>query len=166
MPEPWTTSASASIGADGIVTLVEGSSFCISSRSGEIDPAHPQGLIFRDTRFVSELRLMLNGMAPEPLAATTTDPFSAVFVLRGHPSRGRADSHLVVFRRRYIGRGMREDLEIENFGEEAAYCSIEIVVDADFADLFEVKEGRVHKQGKLGLHDDGVRRITFTYERS
>ena len=92
-------------GADGIVTLVEGSSFCISSRSGEIDPAHPQGLFFRDTRFVSELRLTLNGTPPEPLAATTTDPFSAVFVLRGHPSRGRADSHLVLFRRRYIGRG-------------------------------------------------------------
>src|SRR5204862_6215417 len=81
MPQPWTTSATASVaGADGIVTLVEGSSFCISSRSGEIDPAHPQGLFFRDTRFVSELRLMLNGMAPEPLAATTTDPFSAVCV--------------------------------------------------------------------------------------
>jgi len=29
-------------GADGIVTLVEGSSFCISSRGGEIDPAQPQ----------------------------------------------------------------------------------------------------------------------------
>ena len=57
MPQPWTTSASASLaGADGIVTLVEGSSFCISSRSGEIDPAHPQGLFFRDTRFISELR--------------------------------------------------------------------------------------------------------------
>jgi glycogen debranching enzyme len=167
MPQPWTTSASASVaGADGIVTLVEGSSFCISSRSGEIDPAHPQGLFFRDTRFVSELKLTLNETAPEPLAATTTDPFSAVFVLRGHPSRGRADSHLVVFRRRYIGRGMREDLEIENFGEEAAYCSVEIVVDADFADLFEVKEGRVHKQGKLALHNDGVGRITFTYERN
>ena len=59
-----------------------------------------------------------------------------------------------MYRRRYIGRGMREDLEIENFGEEAAYCSVEIVVDADFADLFEVKEGRVHKQGKLGLRTD------------
>ena len=167
MPQPWTTSASATLaGADGIITLVEGSSFCISSRSGEIDPGHPQGLFFRDTRFVSELRLTLNGTPPEPLAATTTDPFSAVFVLRGHPSRGRADSHLVVFRRRYIGRGMREDLEIENFGEEAAFCSVEIVVGADFADLFEVKEGRVHKQGKLGVHEPGNGRVTFTYERS
>ena len=158
MPQPWTTSASATLaGADGIVTLVEGSSFCISSRSGEIDPAHPQGLFFRDTRFISELRLTLNGTPPEPLAATTTDPFSAVFVLRGHPSRGRADSHLVLFRRRYIGRGMREDLEIENFGEEAAFCSVELLIGADFADLFEVKEGRVHKQGKLGVHDAGQR---------
>ena len=167
MPQPWTTSASATIGgAEGVVTLVEGSSFCISSRTGEIDPEHPQGLFFRDTRFLSELRLTLNGAPPECLAATTADPFSAVFVLRGHPSRGRADSHLVVFRRRYIGRGMREDIEIENYGEEAAYCALELSVDADFADLFEVKEGRVHKQGKLGVLQPGDGRLTFTYERN
>jgi glycogen debranching enzyme len=167
MPQPWTTSASATIGgAEGVVTLVEGSSFCISSRAGEIDPEHPQGLFFRDTRFMSELRLTLNGAPAECLAATIADPFSAVFVLRGHPSRGRADSHLVVFRRRYIGRGMREDIEIENYGEEAAYCALELVVGADFADLFEVKEGRVHKQGKLGVLEPGNGRLTFTYERN
>src|SRR3954453_23538786 len=164
MPEPWTTSASASIGADGIVTLVEGSAFCISSRSGEIDPARPQGLFFRDTRFVSELRCTLNGVTPEPLAATAPDPFSGVFVLRGHPSKGHADSHLVLFRRRYVARGMREDLEIENYGEEAAFCSIELLVDADFADLFEVKEGRVHKHGQLDVTNDGSR-LSFNYKR-
>ncbi len=164
MPEPWTTSASASVGAEGIVTLVEGSAFCISSRSGEIDPARPQGLFFRDTRFLSELRCTLNGQSPEPLAATAPDPFSGVFVLRGHPSKGLADSHLMLFRRRYVGRGMREDLEIENYGEEAAFCSIELLVDADFADLFEVKEGRVHKQGKLELENRDSR-LTFRYKR-
>jgi glycogen debranching enzyme len=165
MPDPWTTSASASVaGAEGIVTLVEGSAFCISSRSGEIDPAHPQGLFFRDTRFLSEMRVILNGADAEPLAATTPDPFSGVFVLRAFPSQGHADSHLVLYRRRYVGRGMREDLEIENFGEEAAFCSIELVLDADFADLFEVKAGRVHKQGTLGVHTEGSR-LTFTYKR-
>jgi glycogen debranching enzyme len=165
MPDPWTTSASASVaGAEGIVTLVEGSAFCISSRSGEIDPAHPQGLFFRDTRFLSEMRVILNGAEAEPLAATTPDPFSGVFVLRAFPSQGHADSHLVLYRRRYVGRGMREDLEIENFGEEAAFCSIELVLDADFADLFEVKAGRVHKQGTLGVHAEGAR-LTFTYKR-
>src|SRR6476660_9007587 len=165
MPEPWTTSASASIGADGIVTLVEGSAFCISSRSGEIDPGRPQGLFVRDTRFISELRCTLNGLSPEPLAATAPDPFSGVFVLRGHPSKGHADSHLVLFRRRYVGRGLREDIEIENYGEEAAFCSIELVLDADFADLFEVKEGRVQKQGELGVTSNGSR-LTFLYRRN
>src|SRR5262245_11674623 len=166
MPQPWTTSASASLAAaEGIVTLVEGSAFCISSRSGEIDPAYPQGLFFRDTRFLSEMRLALNGQSPEPLAATAPDPFSGMFVLRGHPSRGRADSHLVVYRRRYVGRGMREDLEVENFGEEAAFCSLEMVIDADFADLFEVKEGRVNKQGELDVYANASR-LTFTYQRS
>jgi len=165
VPEPWTTSASASLGgADGIVTLVEGSAFCISSRTGEIDPVHPQGLFFRDTRFLSEMRLLLNGVAPEALSATTTDPFSAVFVLRGLPAKGRADSHLLVFRRRYVGRGMREDIEIRNFGEEAAYCSVEFVLGCDFADLFEVKEGRVHKSGDLTTTSEGSR-VTFAYKR-
>ncbi|MDQ1433693.1 MAG: hypothetical protein QOF59_509, partial [Actinomycetota bacterium] len=138
--------------------------FCISNRSGEIDPSRPQGLFFRDTRFISELRCTLNGMSPEPLAATAPDPFSGVFVLRGHPSHGHADSHLVLFRRRYVGRGMREDLEIENYGEEAAFCSIELQVDADFADLFEVKEGRVHKLGHLDVVNEGSR-LTFLYKR-
>ena len=165
MPKPWATSASASIaGADGIVTLVEGSAFCISSRSGEIDPIHPHGLFFRDTRFLSEMHLTLNGAPPEPLAATAADPFSGMFVLRALPSAGLADSHLVLYRRRYVGRGMREDLEIQNFGVEAAFCSIEIVVDADFADVFEVKESRVHKHGQLGVEVEGSR-VTFNYKR-
>src|SRR6516225_1229629 len=115
VPKPWRTSASASISsAEGVVTLVEGSAFCISSRSGEIEPEHPQGLFFRDTRFLSEMRLTLNGNEPEPLAATAVDPFSGVFVLRGRPADGKADSELLLFRRRYVGRGMREDLEIHN----------------------------------------------------
>ena len=165
MPDPWTTSASASLaGTDGIVTLVEGSAFCISSRAGEIDPAHPQGLFFRDTRFVSRMQLLLNGVCPEPLAATAADPFSGVFVGRGLPAPGKADSHLVVFRNRYVGRGMREDIRIENFGEEAAFCAVELTIEADFADLFEVKESRVAPREGLEHRADGSR-LTFRYRR-
>ena len=113
---------------------------------------------------MSELRLRLNGNEPESLAATTLDPFSGVFVLRGPPAAGRADSHLLLTRRRYVGRGMREDIEIANFGEEATFCSVEIQLGADFADLFEVKEGRVEKHGRLSVqHENG--RVTFSYTR-
>ena len=59
---------------------------------------------------------------------------------------------------------MREDIEISNFGEEPAFCSVEIQLGADFADLFEVKEGRVQKHGKLSVSDENGR-VTFSYQR-
>jgi glycogen debranching enzyme len=164
MPDPWTSASSATLGQGATVTLVEGSAFCISGRSGDIRPEQPEGLFFRDTRFLSELRIRVNGQVPEPLGAKPEDPFSAVFVVRDHPRAGHADSHLLLFRRRYIGRGMREDLTLHNYGEEPAFCSIELVVGCDFADLFEVKEGRVEKAGDLKISADHSR-LTFTYRR-
>jgi len=147
-----------------VVTLVEGPAFSISLPSGDMVPGFPHGLFFRDTRFLSELRLRVNGQWPESLAANTTDPFSAAFVLRDPPRPGQADSHLMVFRRRYVGRGMREDLTVRNYGQEPAFCGLELLVGADFADLFEVKEGRVDKVGDLTV-EAGERRITWTYRR-
>ncbi|HEY3240684.1 MAG TPA: glycogen debranching N-terminal domain-containing protein, partial [Acidimicrobiia bacterium] len=164
MVSPWTSAASPSLGAGGTVTLVEGPAFCISGRTGNMHSSFPEGLFYRDTRFLSEMELRVNGQVPEPLAATTTDPFSASFVLRDHPLRGRADSHLVVFRHRYVGRGMREDLVVRNFGEEPAFCAIELTLGCDFADLFEVKEGRIERSGDLGLESDRAR-MTFTFRR-
>ena len=157
---PWTfTGESVSLGQPGgTVTLVQGSAFCISGRSGDILPGTPQGLFFRDARLISRFELRVNGQAPEPLAATTTDPFSAVFAGRTFPQHGHADSHLMVFRSRFVGRGMREDVSIRNFGTEAAYCSVEWRVGADFADLFEVKEGRASDAGDVEEHAEPARR--------
>ena len=165
MVSPWTSSSSPSLGSGGgTVTLVEGPAFCISGRTGNMHASFPEGLFYLDTRFLSDMELRVNGQVPEPLAATTTDPFSASFVLRDHPLRGRADSHLVVFRHRYVGRGMREDIVVRNFGEEPAFCAIELRLGCDFADLFEVKEGRLERSGDLGLESDRAR-MTFTYRR-
>lgn len=153
MSNPWTFAGeSPSLGEPGAsVTLVEGSAFAISGRSGDMHPGRPQGLIFRDTRFLSKLELRIHGIAPEPLAASLTDPFSAVFVGRTRPRPGRTENPLLVFRHRYVGRGLREDIVIRNFGAEASYCSLEISVDSDFADLFEIKEGRVDPEGERSL---------------
>ena len=163
MPQPWTSSASAPIDG-GAVTLVEGSAFCISLPSGDMVHDHPHGLFFRDTRFLSKLCLRVNGRWPEPLSAHLLDPFSATFVLRPPPEHGRADSNLVITRQRYIGRGMREDISIHNFGTENAFCELELEFDCDFADLFEVKEGRIQKTGELSVDHDG-NRVTYSYTR-
>jgi hypothetical protein len=109
-----------------VLTLVEGPSFAISGTSGDMLAGFPHGLFFRDTRFLSDFCLRVNGKVPEPLAATTIDPFSAAFVLRDAPLPGAADSHLVVVRKRYVGRGMREDLTVRNYGLEPAFCALEL----------------------------------------
>jgi glycogen debranching enzyme len=124
------------------VTLVEGAAFLICSPSGDVSPEWAEGFFFRDTRFLSRWSLRINATTPEPLAHALPDPYAATFVARTRPGPGRSDSTLVVERRRYVGRGMREDLIIRNFGEEPAYCAIEQVFGADFADLLAVKEAR------------------------
>jgi glycogen debranching enzyme len=133
--------------AGAALTLIEGSAFCISDGSGDIRPGTPEGLFFRDTRLISGLELRVNGTRPDPLAGTSTDPFAAVFVARS--------ANLLVLRRRYIGRGMREDLIVRNFSAEAAFCAVDLSIEVDFADLFEVKEGRVGADGERWVDASG-----------
>jgi glycogen debranching enzyme len=155
MADPWTfTGEEAPAPSEGLVTLVEGSSFCISGRDGDLAPATTHGLFFRDTRFLSGMDLHVNGERPEGLAAERTSPFSATFVLRARPVTGRADSSLMVLRHRHVGRGMREDLAVHNYGEEPAYCSLQLRFSADFANLFAVKEGRARPEGQVELEAD------------
>jgi glycogen debranching enzyme len=127
----------------GTTTLIEGITFCICGRSGDIRAGADQGLFYRDTRFVSRWELTVDGQALEPLTVSTAAPYAGTFVSRRPPRPGTADSTLLVVRKRYVGNGMREDIVVRNLGREAAGVRLQLAVDADFAGLFEVKEGRV-----------------------
>jgi glycogen debranching enzyme len=128
------------------VTLVEGSTFCISEPGGDIRPGHAQGLFARDTRVLSRWELLVDGHAPQPLTVQQAEPYAAAFLGQMPPTAGRADSTLLVVRRRYVGDGMREDVTIQNAASRPATCTVTLAADADFADLFEVKDGRVRPQ--------------------
>ena len=134
----------------GLVTLLEETTFCISDASGDIVPGGAQGLFFRDTRFISRLELRLDGELPEPVAVQPNDPFRCTFLARRPPGPFKADSTLLLIRRRYVGNGMRDEITLRNLGHEPAAAHLTVAVNSDFADLFEVKEGRVH------YHDDDV----------
>lgn len=110
------------------------------------------------------MMLRVNDAVPEPLAAVSPDPHTGAFVLRDQPPVGRADSNLMIFRNRYVGRGMREDVAVRNYSEEPCFCSVELTLGSDFADLFEVKEGLVEKVGERSVHSEHSRLI-FTYRR-
>ena len=145
MADPWGFAGSVTQldSRAGVVTLVDESTFAISGSAGDISVGAAQGLFVRDTRILSRFEVLVNGFRTEPLAAVNEDPFSATFVSRCLPPLGRADSTLMVFRSRYVGQGMREELTVRNFAVEPAPCTFEVLVGCDFADLFAVKEGRV-----------------------
>jgi glycogen debranching enzyme len=121
------------------VTLIEGSTFCISEPGGDILPDRPHGLFVRDTRMLSRWELRVDGIEPQPLTVHTAEPFAATFLGRMPPRAGRADSTLLVVRRRYVGDGMREDITLRNTSARGKKCVLELAAEADFADLFEVK---------------------------
>ncbi|SEQ70589.1 glycogen debranching N-terminal domain-containing protein [Arthrobacter sp. OV608] len=133
--------AAGPLGA-GTVTLVEGSSFCISLGNGDIHPENPHGLFVQDTRILSHWSLTVNGQVVEELGAETKEPYRALFAGRVLSLNGHADSPLIVERLREVGSGIHEQITVRNYSPESADCLVSLRVAADFADLFEVKEAR------------------------
>ena len=138
----WNAGTAAGPAATGAITVVEGSSFCISSSSGDVLPDMTQGLFYQDTRILSCWCLRVNGLPLEPLLPRVMEPYHALFVGRVRSAPGRADSPLVVERDRLVGAGLREDLTVRNFSARPAECVLELRVESDFADLFDVKIGQ------------------------
>ena len=151
MTNPWALTSGPIGQGPGrdLVTLIDGSTLCITDRGGAILPGHRQGLFVRDTRLLSRWELRIDGVPPEPLTVQTKEPYAAMFIGRVPPSPGHADSSLLVLESHYVGNGMRVDIEIRNIGATPVECSIELRADTDFADLFEVKEGRAHADGDV-----------------
>ena len=139
----WNADTEADVVGADAVTLVEGSSFCISAVSGDISSeGGTNGAFYQDTRIVSRWMLRINGALREPLVAQRPDAFEATFVGRATWPGGRFDSPLVVRQERHVGPGLRDDITLHNYSAETVDCDIEILVDADQADLFDVKGGR------------------------
>ncbi len=150
MGQVWTfNGVSTSVGGTltSLVTLLEGTTFCICEPGGDIRPGAAQGLFVRDTRLISRFELSLNGHVPQPLAPQSREPFACTFLSRMPPAAGLADSTLLVVRHRLLNDGMHEEITLRNMSTEPVPVSLRIGVAGDFADVFEVKEGRAYGDG-------------------
>ncbi|MFJ5698653.1 glycogen debranching N-terminal domain-containing protein [Arthrobacter sp. NPDC093139] len=151
----WNADTAAGPLGPGSVTLVEGSSFCISSANGDIYPEYPHGVFYEDTRILSRWNLTVNGEPVESLAAMTKEPYRALFAGRVPRSDGHADSPLIVERLREVGAGIMEQIIVRNYSPARAECMVSLKVEADFADLFEVKEARIQRRWDESREADG-----------
>ncbi|MPZ50708.1 MAG: amylo-alpha-1,6-glucosidase [Dehalococcoidia bacterium] len=154
------------------VNILEGSTFVTSDRRGDIDgtPITPHGLFALDTRFLSRWRLTLDGQSLAVLSADTQRYFGAQFFLAPSTGTTYVDSPMSVVRRRWIEGGLHEQVGIFNHTPEPRHVHLRLEVDADFADLFEVKDAlakkghlyrRIEPNGLvLGYERDAFRRET------
>ena len=141
----WNADTAAGPLGAGTLTLVEGSSFCISAANGDLQPEQPHGVFFEDTRILSRWVLTVNGEPLEPLAAKTKEPHRALIVGRVRGSGGLTDSPLIVERIREIGAGISEQITVRNYSAAPVDCMVTLQVEVDFADIFEVKEARIQR---------------------
>src|ERR671931_1336830 len=147
------------------VSILEGDTFVVSDRRGDVDssPDEPHGLFNRDTRYLSKWRLTVNGRSPRLLSTDDVNYFSAQFFLVPPDGTVYDDSAFSIVRKRAIGDGFREEVTVMNHTPEPLELDLRIEADADFADLFEVKDA-LAKQGEHYARVDGDR-LVLGYRR-
>jgi glycogen debranching enzyme len=121
------------------LTILEGSTFCICDERGDID-GDTQGLFADDTRFLSLLRLTINGAKPLLLSSGVVEYFSAAFYLRNPPAGGIPLDTLSITRERFVGEGMQDRIVVRNEGMEPLSFELALELATDFADILSVKE--------------------------
>jgi glycogen debranching enzyme len=119
------------------LTILEGSTFCICDEVGDLD-RETHGFYSADTRFLSGLRLTVNGARPLLLSSDKVDYFSAAFYLR-NPLEGLEQDVLAISRERFVGDAMQDQITVENVSMERQSFQLELEFEADFADILSVK---------------------------
>jgi glycogen debranching enzyme len=148
------------------IYTISGRAFCVSGRSGNIAPLGPQGFFNDDTRFLSGFRLLIDGVDPQVVDATSVEPDEAVFFLRTRAAEQDPydEPGLIIRRHRYQGPSLHEDIIIKNRTGRAAAVIVELEIAVDFADLLDVHlAGPVAKRRVRAHTADGE--LLFTYSR-
>lgn len=158
--------------ADDRVQLVRDATFARVDAAGGISGTRgtaPDGLFLRDARHLSRWHLTVDGAEPValvPAGAETDDTALSVLTPRG--TRDNPPAY-TVFREQAVSAGMlTEHLRLVSNRPDPVTALVEITVDVDFADLFELRADDRHydKPGaRREIHrtDDG---LVFDYRRA
>jgi glycogen debranching enzyme len=138
--------------------LKHGDTFAVFDQFGDIRHVGlgDEGIYHEDTRYLSRLRLWINGRRPLLLSSTVHDDNALLTVdltnqdiqQDGHVSLPRDTLH--IFRSAFLWENacyMR--LRVRNYAHETVRVSLSLVFDADFADIFEVRGMHREETGRL-----------------
>ncbi|MEH1011945.1 glycogen debranching N-terminal domain-containing protein [Micromonospora sp. CPCC 206060] len=148
-----------------LVSILDGNTFVVSDRSGDIDPSpdFPTGFFSYDTRFLSTWQLTLDGERLHPLSVDDVQYFeSRYFLVPGEPTH-YLDAKVSVIRHRIIGGSFDEEVAVLNHSGEPAELTVRMEVGSDFADLFEIKNPQQKKGRTCAVV--GENHLLLRYER-
>src|SRR5262249_46129475 len=133
------------------VSALEGDTFVVSDSRGDTATSRDEayGLFQGDTRFLSRWILTVDGKNPNTLSTDDVNYFASQFFLVPGTGTIYVDSPLSIVRQRAVGGGFHEDIKILNHKPEPIDLDVRIEADADFADLFQVKDKEFDRAGKF-----------------
>jgi glycogen debranching enzyme len=157
---------------EGTHVLKAGDTFAVLDRHGDMHPGGlgQLGLYTEGTRRLSRLELGIGGHRPLLLSSTVTEDNSASIVdltnpdvpsSGGHPLR-RETLHLQ--RSTVVAEGsLHSQLRIQNYGLEPTTLDVDLLLAADFADVFEVRGSRRPRRGELATPVARGASLRFAY---
>ena len=122
--------------------------FALFDRYGDIVPweGGDQGIYLQDTRYLSHLELLLEGVRPLHLNTAARDDGSVLAVGLMNPDLTRDGQVVVPKGRVHLLRqkllwdsACHEELQLTNHGLQPLQLRLELKLAADYADLFEVR---------------------------
>jgi glycogen debranching enzyme len=141
-----------SVGPPQLV-IHHGQTVWASDPDGQVSDPSDKGLLFRDTRLISNWHLYANGEIWELTNGGALSHFSArVFLTNKRIPNQDGDvpaRTLSLMLGRWMVAGVHEDLDLTNHGTARARFNLEIAIRSDFADLFEIKSERVVRRGRI-----------------
>ncbi|MEA2493124.1 MAG: hypothetical protein QOJ29_1035 [Thermoleophilaceae bacterium] len=145
-------------------SVLDGSTFVVGDRRGDVsaDGGREHGFFSDDTRFLSHWVLRVGDTPLDLLGLDQSAHFAAQFFLS--PRVGPDDQvPCSIMRRRVVDHVWVEEVTVTNHLHEAGEFLVEMDVDSDFADLFEVKDATQGRRDVTCGHD--AESLTLSYSR-
>jgi glycogen debranching enzyme len=150
---------------DPAIQVLDGSTFVVGDRRGDVlrQTGQPHGFFSSDTRFISRWELRIDGMCGDLLSVNQREHLAAQFFLAAPTSTPHDESSYSVIRERVIDRVWFERITVINNRSEPLSLQLQLLIDTDFADIFEIKEGGLRPREITRRHD--ATWMTLSYAR-
>jgi glycogen debranching enzyme len=153
--------------------LKHGDTFAVFDSHGDMGASAggPDGLFDHDTRYLSRLELLIDGMQPLLLGSSVRDDNLTLTVDLTNPDifyEGRIilpRDTLHIVRTAYLWKGVaHQRIAIGNHGETSVAFTLAFSFGNDFADLFEVRGQQRQRRGHLHESAPGAGEVSFVYQ--